>query len=706
MRLSFSQISKWAALLAEKGEGDRQESLDLVFLQLCSLSGDTFVGVRCKALDALGSMTSVSEEVLRVSLSKKTLTVDGMPKSLLADAAGAYIKGLADEFYEVRKSTCSSLAMLTILSNQFAADVLNLLTDMLNDDSGVVRLKAVDAISHVMATGCLKVQERHVVTLVGMLVDVNEDIRSAARQVLRILKLPDLGLFISTFNGLLTNIKSFVQDGPDCLSVIFSIGRNHLNFLRSYAKEFLPLIHPSQNGELSLDRPMVMAFLMLIVALILSKKDADAEIQSLLLLFGTSFVGKLSGCLAGIVNNDLLLQFVHRYKHLSQQVISMDHDNEANSESTHSLSQKEEVCSTLCFQESGHGGSEELPIQVGDHMEGRLYPEKTIIVVKCLLARVGRVWPLIQSRSTIEALRVLRGFIDELEMLRSSNAIDAVLVFALQYVKVLRLLAKLWGKLTPEMLLSVKMTTWDILLEKLDAALRRIMCTFRGLSMEEESHLGELMLLARVIRLSNPGNFSGLTIRKLLSLLPQVATLPDAKPSGFIGHLKEIFSQENVEDIPCTFPFSKLVKSFSLRTFSLCGRFKHIRAEMNVNNNDSENPLPFIPGLPVGIPFQIKLFNVSNTDKIWLQMVVEGIVQHTFLDLVHCRGSGEVRFYTVNVPLYMTPDVSTFSFNVAIIMECPFEDYVGDYIGIGPKHEIVYLCEAKEIFLARMGVEE
>lgn len=59
------------------------------------------MGVRCKAMDALGSMTSVSEDVFRVSLSKKTLTVDGMPKSLLADAAGAYIEGLSDEFYEV-----------------------------------------------------------------------------------------------------------------------------------------------------------------------------------------------------------------------------------------------------------------------------------------------------------------------------------------------------------------------------------------------------------------------------------------------------------------------------------------------------------------------------------------------------------------------------------------------------------------------------
>ncbi|CAN6461369.1 unnamed protein product [Victoria cruziana] len=669
-------------------------------------AGDTCVGVRCKAMDALGSMTSVSEDVFRVSLSKKTLAVDGMPKSLLADAAGAYIERLSDEFYEVRKSTCSSLAMLHVLSNRFADDVLNLLTDMLNDDSVVVRLKAVDGISHVMAAGCLKVEERHVVTLVSMLVDVSEDVRHAARQVLRILKLPDLGLFISTFNSLLANIKSFVQDGPDCLSVIFSMGRNHLNFVTCYAKEFLQQIHPSQNGELNLDRPMVMAFLMLIVALILSKENADAEIRSLMLLNGISFVGKLSGCLAGIINIDLLLQFVHRYKHLYEQIISMDHDDEVNSEIPHSLSQKEEAYSTTIFQKDGHGSSQELPIQMDGHVEGRLSLKNKITVVKCLLAQVWRVWPLIQWGSTTEALRMLRGFIDELEMLRSSDATDAMLVFAFQYMKVLRLIAKLWGKLALGMLGSVKTTTWDILLEKLDGALRRIICTFRGLSMEEESHLGELMLLACIIRLSKPGNSSGITSRKLLSLLHWVETLLDTEPSGFIGHLKEIFSQENMEDVPFTFCFRKLIETFSLRTFPFCGRFKHIRAEMNEGNNDSENPLPFIPGLPVGIPFHIKLFNVSNTDKIWLQMVVEGAVQHAFLDLVHCRGSGEVRFYTGTVPLYKTPDVETFSLSAAIIMESPFEDYIADYIGIGPKHEIVYLCEVKEIFLARVGVEE
>jgi integrator complex subunit 4 len=61
----------------------------------------------------------------------------------------------------VRKSACQSLHTLTILSVEFAREALDLLMDMLNDDSVVVRLQALETMHHMAINGCLKLQEKH-----------------------------------------------------------------------------------------------------------------------------------------------------------------------------------------------------------------------------------------------------------------------------------------------------------------------------------------------------------------------------------------------------------------------------------------------------------------------------------------------------------------------------------------------------------------
>lgn len=62
---------------------------------------------------------------------------------------------------KVRKSACLSLCTLTVLSAKFAVEALNLLIDVLNDDSVVVRLQALETLHHMATSDCLKVQETH-----------------------------------------------------------------------------------------------------------------------------------------------------------------------------------------------------------------------------------------------------------------------------------------------------------------------------------------------------------------------------------------------------------------------------------------------------------------------------------------------------------------------------------------------------------------
>lgn len=62
---------------------------------------------------------------------------------------------------KVRKSTCHSLRTLTIISAEFSEKALNLLMDVLNDDSMFVRLQALETMLHMATYGLLKVQGTH-----------------------------------------------------------------------------------------------------------------------------------------------------------------------------------------------------------------------------------------------------------------------------------------------------------------------------------------------------------------------------------------------------------------------------------------------------------------------------------------------------------------------------------------------------------------
>lgn len=62
---------------------------------------------------------------------------------------------------KVRKSACDALYNLPILSTKFAGEALNLLMDVLNDDSVSVRLQALETLHHMAMSKCLKLQEAH-----------------------------------------------------------------------------------------------------------------------------------------------------------------------------------------------------------------------------------------------------------------------------------------------------------------------------------------------------------------------------------------------------------------------------------------------------------------------------------------------------------------------------------------------------------------
>ncbi|GKA83637.1 protein SIEL [Tanacetum coccineum] len=148
--------------------------------KLCSMVRDMSLNVRINAFNALGNIGVVSDCILLQTLSKRIDKEFPCRLSVkhfnLPISTGAFVHGLKDEFCEVpiltvndhslfylkvRNSTCYSIRIHVIRSATCAAGALDLLMDVLNDDSAIVRLQALRTMHHMDVLGHLKVQEMH-----------------------------------------------------------------------------------------------------------------------------------------------------------------------------------------------------------------------------------------------------------------------------------------------------------------------------------------------------------------------------------------------------------------------------------------------------------------------------------------------------------------------------------------------------------------
>lgn len=252
-------------LIASNQETIKTDWSNAVFFQLCSVVRDMNVEVRMKAFDALGNVAMVSEDFLLQTLSKKVLGIIKENKAigqcsekefelLVLNAAGAFMHGLEDEFYGVRRSACRSLGYLAVLSAKFASEALNLLMDVLNDDTRVVRLQTLEVMHHMATYGHLKLQETHMHMFLGTLVDNCISIRSATRKVLQVSKLSSSKLFESSANALLESLEIYPQDEAHVLSVLFNIGKHHGSFAACFINKHVHELQSQVNRWLAIFR--------------------------------------------------------------------------------------------------------------------------------------------------------------------------------------------------------------------------------------------------------------------------------------------------------------------------------------------------------------------------------------------------------------------------------------------------------------------
>ncbi|KAI3839356.1 hypothetical protein MKX03_005872 [Papaver bracteatum] len=730
-------VCEWGQMLPDSGIGvGEQDWLDSVFVQLCSMVRDMSMEVRNEAFISLGKVKKVSEDILLQTLSKKVLgnlkernfpgKSSNMTKNLdlpASNAAGAFVHGLEDEFYEVRRSACNSLGMLINFSVRFANDALDLLMDMLNDHSMVVRLQTLETMYHMVTCDRLKVQEAHVHMFLGTLVDASTLIRCAARKVLRLLKLPYMKIFKSSISGLLTNLETYPEDEADIFSVLFYMGRNHGSFAVSFVTEVSQEIEPSREGDLRFDNPRVAAILVLAISAPLSHERLACSIPTKVFSYAIPFLGRIAVSLKDCATQDALLAYLYKFSKVTRvpgTESSVEDDVSGGMLPLHNID--EIFNQVLPLQQICDGASEdqfqndlrdlrETTFSLSHQRKVIFTDEEAVKNVNLILRTVAATWQLIKSGFTDEVQKTLRSCSKELETLAvNSNRLTGLLAFTSQYVQVVQHIAEIWIHFLPLSKLHYRKTGMlDHLSEKLDYDLRKLRYEFSGLSKKEELPILELILLACVLRLSEMKICCNVNIlKRMQSTISEIELLCEdlhIELSEFAGELRKSLSERGYLDdgaLSQQFSFKRLVDLFSLKEMVFDGMLKHIKAELSVPGNDSENPIPFVSGLPAGVTFQMTLFNVLDKDRLWLKMFVQeaDLFQYVFLDLNQIGGRDEINKVTLNVPFYSTPKAASFVLRACLVKGCPSQDVDQLARGCGgPKGELTVISNITKIYL-------
>ena len=152
---------------------------------------------------------------------------------------GAFLHGLEEEFSEVRIATIDTLVRLSGFSKKFDVNALDLLMDMLNDDSTEVRMHTLHGLLHMAHVNNSTLLEKHMHMFLGMFNDVKSDICSAARKILGRIKLPSISMFKMTIEALMTNLDKHPQDEQDIISIMSCMGKNHGTYVLCSTNEFV-----------------------------------------------------------------------------------------------------------------------------------------------------------------------------------------------------------------------------------------------------------------------------------------------------------------------------------------------------------------------------------------------------------------------------------------------------------------------------------
>ncbi|KAL0338124.1 UNVERIFIED_CONTAM: protein SIEL [Sesamum angustifolium] len=474
----------------------------------------------------------------------------------------------------------------------------------------------------------------------------------------------------------------FVQDEAEIFYVLYKIGRTHGKFVTSIIHEVSQELEPSFDGKLGFDKKRTAALLVLAISAPVSLERSICSIPPRIYSYAVTLLGRLSTGLVHVMDQNTLLAYLSHCSKFTVASTSENFEGELlNFDLKDGFSHLWKKSDASSFPESMELKKVTTPVHdylLNSHI-------KATSCVEIVFRKVVDLWPLIQLQCMNKVVRTLRSWKEELRHFSCDPRHPAgVLGFALRYLHVIKLLGKAWTCYFSQRNLQFTETgVLEALLHKMESRLKEMLYRHAGLSRGEQLHILELMLVAYTLRLSCGGtSYFEDYINKLKNNI-----------SCEIGHSKDgfIYKLDRLE---------KSLNLFFLKHIVLSGELKYLDAEVDVCAYEFQDPLPFIPGLPVGMPFDITLYNISSETRLWLTFSLgEKSAQFVFLDLSEFGGSNEIRSLIFLSPFFGAPKAKRFSLKASIAMECLSEDQHFKHCN-GPKHELIHLCKEKEVHLS------
>eukprot|EP00794_Sanderia_malayensis_P010994 gene10994-12157_t len=276
--------------------------VDDAFVKICTMVNDGSMKVRAEAMGLLGSLHMVSPVYLEQTLDKKLMShlkkkksahekererfqgiadgwsngrkwgandpptdshIDEMEVSLMnIGACGVFVRGLEDEFKEVRTAAVDSLCELANQNASFAAMSCDFLVDMFNDEIQGVRLNSINSL--IKISEHVDLREEQVDTVLNVLNEYHWEIREAVRELLAHCHLSTKACLHATVLALMLNMKKYPQDRCHIWSCMKSLGSRHPETVSSLIPDLLST-HPYYAiPEPNLDDPEYTAMAILV----------------------------------------------------------------------------------------------------------------------------------------------------------------------------------------------------------------------------------------------------------------------------------------------------------------------------------------------------------------------------------------------------------------------------------------------------------
>ena len=125
-------------------------------------------------------------------------------------ACGAFVRGLEDEFKEVRSAAVDSLCELANQNPAFAAMSCDFLVDMFNDEIESIRLNSINSLIKICQH--VDLREEQLDTMFNVLSDYNWEIREGIRELLAHCRLSTRACLHATALALIQNLKKYPND--------------------------------------------------------------------------------------------------------------------------------------------------------------------------------------------------------------------------------------------------------------------------------------------------------------------------------------------------------------------------------------------------------------------------------------------------------------------------------------------------------------